>query len=73
MGPFLVNIAPSMFRVASPFLISSTPTGGQASPLHQSLRGTSTFAAMFFGMRLLLHFVSSTGKYVPPIVTYLRS
>ena len=30
MGPFLVNIAPSMFRVASPFLISSTPTGRQA-------------------------------------------
>ena len=41
MGPFLVNIAPSMFHVASPFLISFTPT-------HQSLGETSTFVGIIF-------------------------
>ena len=49
MGPFLVNIAPSMFHVTSPFLISSTPLN--SSEFEMNLY----FCSNVFGNFILIH------------------
>ena len=76
-APFLLTspLPCSMLHVTSPFLIGSTPLGHTSllHPLpHQSLRGTSTFAAICFDTELAsLPFYSLARKStLPPRVRF---